>query len=206
MTTVIRRFVRNGAENYVQTEYPVLSNFVHADRFASQMVMNLNWELIQTKITESLTDPSASGLVREELSALETRLKDYIASDDLQLDIDSIKEQYTESIMSALQSQLTLRLPALLEYAVDQDSVWQVFESEILPSVRSFLQHQIKRNQAEIIAGLDLSGRIEKAVLAQKPEEVHALINRVSGEHLVALQLLGFLLGGIAGLLLIFAK
>ena len=81
-----------------------------------------------------------------------------------------------------------------------------MFETEVLPTVKGFLLHQIKRNQSEIIAGLDLPGRIEKAILEQKPQEVHELVNRISGEHLVLLQLLGFLLGGIAGLLLVFVQ
>ena len=206
ITTVIKRFARSGAENYVQTEYPRLTNWVHADRFASQMVMNLNWDLIQTKISESLTEPAAKKMAQGELTALEVRLKNYIASEELETDIVNIKEQYSEKLSLLIQTQLAEKLPSLLEYVCGQDAVWQFFETEVLPAVKSFLLHQIKRNQSEIIVGLNLPSRIEKAVLAQKPEEVHELVNRISGEHLVLLQLLGFLLGGIAGLLLVLVK
>ena len=206
ITSVIKRFVKSGAENYVQTEYPRLSSWVHADRFASQMVMNLNWELVQTKIAESLTEPGTKQLVQNELATLETRLKKYLVSEELEGDIANIKTEYSAKLLGVIQTQLTEKLPELLEYTCNQDAVWQVFETEILPAVKSFLLHQIKRNQNEIIAGLDLPGRIEKAILEQKPQEVHELVNRISGEHLVLLQLLGFALGGIAGLLLIFAK
>ena len=206
ITSVIKRFVRSGAENYVQTEYPRLTNWVHADRFASQMVTNLNWELIQTKISESLTEPATRQMVQVELSTLETRLKNYISSEELETDITNIKAQYTENLLKVLQAQLAVKLPAVLEYICNQNAIWQVFETEVLPAVKGFLLHQIKRNQSEIIAGLDLPGRIEKAILEQKPQEVHELVNRISGEHLVLLQLLGFLLGGIAGLLLVFVQ
>lgn len=206
MTAVIKRFVKSGAENYVQTEYPRLSSWVHADRFASQMVMNLNWALIQTKIAESLTEPGTKQLVQNELTTLETRLKNYLASEELDSDIANIKAEYSEKIFAIIQTGIVEKLPELLEYTCNQDAVWQVFETEVLPAVKNFLLHQIKRNQNEIIAGLDLPGRIEKAILKQKPKEVHELVNRISGEHLVLLQLLGFVLGGIAGLLLIFAK
>lgn len=206
ITSVIKRFVRSGAENYVQTEYPRLTNWVHADRFASQMVTNLNWELIQTKISEALTEPATRQMVQGELSSLEARLKNYISSEELETDIANIKVQYTENLLKVLQAQLAVKLPAVLEYVCNQDAVWQVFETEVLPAVKGFLLHQIKRNQSEIIDGLDLPGRIEKAILEQKPQEVHELVNRISGEHLVLLQLLGFLLGGIAGLLLVFVQ
>ena len=206
ITSVIKRFVRSGAENYVQSEYPRLTNWVHADRFASQMVTNLNWELIQTKISESLTEPATRQMVQGELSTLETKLKNYISSEEMETDIVNIKAQYTENLLKVLQTQLADKLPSVLEYVCSQDAVWQVFETEVLPAVKSFLLHQIKRNQNEIIAGLDLPGRIEKAILEQKPQEVHELVNQLSGGHLVLLQLLGFLLGGIAGVLLVFVK
>ena len=170
------------------------------------MVMNLNWELIQTKISEALTEPATRQMVQGELSTLEARLKNYISSEEMETDIANIKAQYTENLLGVLQTQLSAKLPAVLEYVCSQDAVWQVFETEVLPAVKSFLLHQIKRNQNEIIAGLDLPGRIEKAILEQKPQEVHELVNRLSGEHLVLLQLLGFLLGGIAGVLLVFVK
>ena len=206
MTAVIKRFVKSGAENYVQTEYPRLSSWVHADRFASQMVMNLNWELIQRKIGESLSDPETKQLVQDELTTLETRLKNYLASEELDSDIADIKAEYSEKIFAIIQTRLAEKLPSLLEYVCSQNALWQMFENEILPAVKNFLLHQIKRNQNEIIAGLDLPGRIEKAILEQNAREIHTLVNRISGEHLVLLQLLGFLLGGIAGLLLVFVK
>ena len=205
IATAVRRFVRCGAEDYVQNEYPQLSRWIHADRFASQMVMRLNWELIQSKIGESLMEPSARGMVRSELSALEERLKTYVLSDEVESDLARLKNVYAAQAASVCKSILTENLPGWLEDALAQDEVWQVVQDEILPAVHGFLLHQIKRNQENLAVGLDLPGRIEKAILDQKPEDIHSLVNRVSGEHLIALQLLGFLLGGIAagGLLVI---
>jgi len=206
ITVAVRRFVRCGAENYVQNEYPQLSRWIHADRFASQMVMRLNWELIQSKIGESLTEPSARGMVRGELSALEERLKAYVLSEEMESDLARLKNVYAAEAASVCKAILTENLPGWLEDALAQDEVWQVVQGEILPAVHGFLLHQIKRNQENLAAGLDLPGRIEKAILDQKPEDIHSLVNRVSGEHLMALQLLGFLLGGIAGGLLVIAQ
>ena len=206
ITAAVKRFVRCGAENYVQNEYPKLSRWIHADRFAAQMVMRLNWELIQSKIGESLTAPSARGMVRSELTALEERLKTYVLSEEMESDLARLKNVYAAEAASVCKAILTENLPRWLEDTLAQDEVWQVVQNEILPAVHGFLLHQIKRNQENLAAGLDLPGRIEKAILGQKPEDIHALVNRVSGEHLVALQLLGFLLGGIAGCLLVIAQ
>lgn len=206
ISTAIRRVVRNGAEDYVRDEYPQLSNWIHADRFAAQMVMNLNWELIQGKIAEALTSSSARGMVRGELSALEEKLRTYVFSKDMASDLAQLKRTYMDKVVSSCEKALNEKLSVWLEEALSREEVWQTLQDEILPTVRGFLLHQIKRNRDALADGLDLSGRIEKAILEQRPEDIHALVNRVSGEHLVALQLLGFLLGGTAGLLLSFAQ
>lgn len=206
ISAAIRRVVRNGAEEYVREEYPQLSNWIHADRFAAQMVMNLNWVLIQGKIAEALTSPSARGMVRGELSALEEKLKTYVFSDDMACDLARLKKAYMDKTLSACEKTLNENLPVWLEEALSEEDIWQTLREEILPAVRGFLLHQIKRNRETLAEGLDLSGRIEKAILDQRPEDIHALVTRVSGEHLVALQLLGFLLGGIAGILLSFSQ
>ena len=206
ITAMIRRFVRTGAENYVQNEYPQLSHWIHADRFAAQMVMRLNWELIQGKISESLEEPSARGMVRGELSAMEEKLKTYVFSPEMESDLAEVKRIYMNKIISACETELAKKLPELLESVLEMEEVWRVVREEVLPAVKGFLLHQIKRNRDAIAAGLDLKGRIEKAIRDQSPEDIHTLVNRVSGEHLVALQLLGFLLGGIAGILLSFSQ
>jgi len=42
--------------------------------------------------------------------------------------------------------------------------------------------------------------------MAMDMHQVHSTINSVSGRHLVAIQLLGYLLGAVAGFLMIFAN
>ena len=164
-----------------------------------------NAVLYYEKDAPVLSDAAYDALFRE-LSALEERLKAYVLSEEMETDLARLKNVYAAEAASVCKAILTENLPGWRETALAQEEVWQVVQGELIPAVHSFLLHQIKRNQSEIIAGLDLTGRIEKAILEQKPQEVHELVNRISGEHLVLLQLLGFLLGGIAGLLLVFVK
>ena len=105
-------------------------------------------------------------------------------------------------MLEGLRDELARKLLDFLE----DELVWQVVREQILPGIRVFLQLQIRRNKDAIIAGLDLPGHIRKSILDLEPENVHTLVNSVSGEELGMIQLLGFVLGGIAGLLLGFAQ
>lgn len=108
--------------------------------------MRLNWELIQSKIGESLTKPSARGMVRGELSALGERLKAYVLSEEMESDLARLKNVYAAEATSVCKAILTEDLPGWLETALAQEEVWQVVQGEILPTVHGFLLHQIKRN------------------------------------------------------------
>ena len=127
----------------------------------------------------------------------------YLTSPELETDIAALKQD--SSIGDALTVLRDDLAEKLLEFLEDE-LVWQIVREQILPGIRVFLQLQIRRNKDSIIAGLDLSGHIRKSILDLEPKNVHDLVDKVSGEELGMIQLLGFVLGGIAGLLLSFAQ
>jgi uncharacterized membrane protein YheB (UPF0754 family) len=56
-----------------------------------------------------------------------------------------------------------------------------------------------------IVEKLDVQGRVKAAVDGMDMAEFHAMLNRILSEHLGAIQVLGYLLGAVAGLLLVLA-
>jgi uncharacterized membrane protein YheB (UPF0754 family) len=55
-----------------------------------------------------------------------------------------------------------------------------------------------------IIEKLNVNGRIQTAVDEMDMAEFHDMINLVAAQHLGAIQVLGYILGAVAGILLIF--
>ena len=55
-----------------------------------------------------------------------------------------------------------------------------------------------------IVEKLDVEGRVKKAVDGMDMAEFHGMLNEIMAEHLGAIQVLGYLLGALAGLLLVF--
>ena len=98
------------------------------------------------------------------------------------------------------------KLPGMLENLLANEALWNALEEKVLPYLQGLLEQELTEHSEEIVARLDLPGRIEKAVKSMEPSEAHQLINQVSGRELTLLQVLGFVLGAIAGLLMIFAR
>ena len=64
------------------------------------------------------------------------------------------------------------------------------------------LERWIQENgQALIQEKLHISQRVQKAVERQDVEEFYQMISNVAAQHLGAIQVLGFILGGVVGLL-----
>lgn len=164
---------------------------------------NLPWRKLEQALGDKLSGQDADRQVKQKLAEFESRLESYIVSPELEADIAELKQDTAiGGTFAALRDELAWKLLEFLE----DELVWQIVREQILPGIRVFLQLQIRRNRDSIVAGLDLPGRIRESILGLKPENVHKLVSSVSGEELGMLQLLGFVLGGFAGLLLGFAQ
>ncbi|MBR4717837.1 MAG: DUF445 family protein [Lentisphaeria bacterium] len=164
---------------------------------------NLPWRKLEQALGDKLSGQDADRQVKQKLAEFESRLESYIVSPELEADIAELKQDTAiGGTFAALRDELAWKLLEFLE----DELVWQIVREQILPGIRVFLQLHIRRNRDSIVAGLDLPGRIRESILGLKPENVHKLVSSVSGEELGMLQLLGFVLGGFAGLLLGFAQ
>jgi len=145
-------------------------------------------------------------VIRRELDGLAIRMGGYLHSPGWNGEIENVCGELKKRVRIALHEWLATAFPDMIETWANMDELWLAVEQEVLPAIRGFVSHRFKRDQQTIIRTLDLEGRIVRVIMAQSPAEVHQLINRVSGEHLVRLQILGYILGGLAGFLLVFAQ
>jgi uncharacterized membrane protein YheB (UPF0754 family) len=164
---------------------------------------NLPWAKLEQSIHDRLSGHDADQQVKQKLMEFESRLERYLISPELDYDIVDLKQDTSiGNTLTVLRDDLAEKILMFLE----NELVWQIIREQILPGIRVFLQIQIRRNKDALVAGLDLSGRIRNSILDLKPKRIHDLVEDVSHEELGMLQLLGFVLGSFAGLLLVFAQ
>lgn len=164
---------------------------------------NLPWRKLERSIRDKLSGQEADQQVKQKLAEFGARLDGYLVSPELEADITALKQNSEiGDTLAAMRADLAGKLLEFLE----EEIVWRIVREQMLPAIRVFLLLQIRRNKDAIIAGLDLPGHIRKSILSLKPESIHELVARVSGEELGLIQLLGFVLGGFAGFLIVFTQ
>lgn len=202
MTHAIKKIFREGTETYLREEYSWLCNLMPIDDFGSKLIDNLNWELIRQFIEKRLGEGDTREAICEQLVELTIPVREYLRQQLTAEQLQQYLAQHQEAIENFLQDYLEEQLPSLLDHWLSRSDTWDRIAEMMLAMAQNFILERLRHDQGNIIKKLDLSGRIEKSVQTMDMRQVHLMINNVSGKHLVALQLLGYVLGAIAGVLM----
>ena len=144
-------------------------------------------------------------MLADEVGTLATKLREYLQLPEAQQALDCFIDEHTPQLENAIANYLQEKLPGMLEELFGNDGLWNAVAEKMLPYLQQLIEQELSAHSEEIVARLDLPGRIERAVNGLDPAEAHRLINQVSGRELTLLQVLGYFLGAIAGFLMIFA-
>ena len=203
LTQILRDNLRTGVKEYVRNEHPLLVNFFNADEFAAQLVDYLNWRRIQTQLEAKLDEAETYEAISKGLVHLTLKLHDYLNSPEAVVQLESFIAVYRENAAVFLKQYLSEKIPEIVDYWLRQNELWEAV-SKLVPHAQVFVSKKLRQDGHLLISKLDLSGKIESSVKKMNMAELHQMINHASGKHLTIIQLLGYLLGALAGFLLIF--
>ncbi len=204
LTQILRDNLRTGVKEYVRNEYPLLVNFFNADEFAAQLVDYLNWRRIQTQLEAKLDEAETHEAISKGLVHLTLKLHDYLNSPEAAVQLESFIAVHRENAAVFLKQYLSEKIPEIVDYWLRQNELWEAVSNLVVPLAQVFVSKKLRQDGNLLISKLDLSGKIESSVKKMNMAELHQMINHASGKHLTIIQLLGYLLGALAGFLLIF--
>ena len=204
LTQILRDNLRTGVKEYVRNEHPLLVNFFNADEFAAQLVDYLNWRRTQTQLEAKLDEAETYEAISKGLVHLTLKLHDYLNSPEAVVQLESFIAVYRENAAVFLKQYLSEKIPEIVDYWLRQNELWEAVSKLVVPLAQVFVSKKLRQDGNLLISKLDLSGKIESSVKKMNMAELHQMINHASGKHLTIIQLLGYLLGALAGFLLIF--
>lgn len=171
--------------------------------FASNL---LPWDSIRDWVAAKLGEESVHKAMSDELNKLAAEVQRWLKTPEAAVKIDAFLTKNREKADAFVKEYLEGHLPGLVDDWLRKDELWEMIRTQVLPFAEKYVRHELKRHQKEIIGAFDLQGTIEKAVNGMDVAELHRMLNKAIGEHLTAIQVLGYGLGALAGLMLIFAK
>lgn len=206
----VRRFVEDKFRgSLANLPFPLLGPAI-ADSIASALASSadaladyfLDERTIENAIRDWIRNPESAASLRDELSGLLDSFRAWLASPEGAARIggfaDSLRTRFKDYLRAWLRENLAPTAARLLR----SETLWSRLAG-LLPALRPGIERMIRETGTQaIIRKLDVEGRVKDAVDAMDMAEFHAMLSTIMAEHLGAIQVLGYLLGAIAGLLL----
>ncbi len=194
------------AQNYIQQEHPRLTSWLNADKLPEYLIKNLDWDFIEAQIVGKLKAAETRVAVSRELSKMTLRLQEYLQSAQADEDVKIFLAEKQQQIEALCRQFLADNIPRLVDQWLRKGEFWQMIEKQLLPFLQELILSWLEQEKMSIVEKFKLSEKIQHSVQELETAKLHDIINDVSGRHLVAIQLLGYVLGAIAGGLLIFIR
>ena len=208
----VRRYVEEKFDGSFLKEIPFLGEKV-AESVSSFLAKSADsiadWILDEKTIEDSLTDwirrPATAVAIRDELAGFVASVRDWLASPEGSARIGGFAGDIRAKFKEYLRGYLRTNLAPAATRILKSDTTWE-WVSNAIPAVRPGIERMIREiGTTSIIEKLNVEGRVKSAVDGMDMAEFHAMLNRVMAEHLGAIQVLGYILGAFAGLLLVFS-
>ena len=200
----VRPMVVAAIRNWVEEKGGMIGSLLSplAEKLADVIV---DKRTIERGLREWLNDPAAVPELRDELLQFVGAVRAYLKSPEAQAKVGVFATDIRTNFKEYVRTYLETHFAATVSGILRSEQLWQ-WAASLIPRFRPELENLIRtKGLPLIIERLDIKGRVESAVDGMDMAEFHGMLNQVIAEHLGAIQVLGYLLGAIAGLILVFS-
>ena len=208
----IRRFVQEKFDGSLLEGIPFVGKTV-SDALASFFADSadaiadyfLDEKTIESGIRDWIKRPETAKTVRDELAGFVESFRTWLASQEGMARVGGLANDIRARFKNYLRAYLRENLAPEASRLLRSDATWE-WVAKAIPAVRPGIERMIRDiGTKAIVEKLDVEGRVKAAVDAMDMAEFHAMLNQIMAEHLGAIQVLGYLLGAVAGLFLVLA-
>ena len=159
---------------------------------------------VEHGLRDWLNAPDTVPALRDELLQFVGSVRAYLKSPEAQTKVGvfatDIRAKFKAYVRAYLETHFAATVSGILRS--EQLRQWVV---ALIPRFRPGLENLIRTKGLPcVIDHLNVEGRVKAAVDGMDMAEFHGMLNQIIAEHLGAIQVLGYLLGALAGLILAF--
>ena len=205
LATKVKPMVVTAIRNWVAEKGGMLGTLISpvAGKLADAIV---DKRTLERGLRDWLNDPETLPAIRDELLQFVTVLRNYLKSPEAQSKVGGFVADIRSKFKEYLRNYLETHFADTVSGILHSEQLWQ-WAASLIPRFRPELENLIRtKGMPLIITKLDIEGRIKKAVDGMDVEEFHGMVNEVAAQHLGAIQVLGYILGALAGGLLLLAR
>ncbi len=201
----VRPMVVSTIRNWVEEKGGMLGSLLSpfAEKLADAIV---DKRTIERGLRDWLNDSETLPALRDELLQFIKTIRAYLKSPEAQAKVGGFVADIRAKFKEYLRNYLETHFAETVGGILHSEQLWQ-WAASLIPRFRPELENLIRtKGLPLIVEKLDIEGRIKTAVDNMDVEEFHGMVNDVAAQHLGAIQVLGYILGALAGALLLLAR
>ena len=156
---------------------------------------------VRKMLADWLLQAETQIMFKDKLLQLGEKANEWLKSEQGRTKIEGFAAGLREKGRGFLAAYIHESLPKLVSQAFASEKLWNWVENSALPAARERALAYLSENKEMIAEKLCLSKRIEDAINNQDIERFHRMLNDVAAQHLSAIQVLGYILGAVVGLI-----
>ncbi|MCR5359464.1 MAG: DUF445 family protein [Thermoguttaceae bacterium] len=164
-----------------------------ADRLCSCVSDSLESEEIRREAAEQIT------------AYLREKAKEVIAAQIDKIPQTPVRKRWGRLVSPITRVYDSLRGNAadMADWVLDSPKMVEWIDSRFIPSIKPSIESFVRGHVPDALEKIDFAALIAEEIEKFEPREFHELVNSVAAENLGAIQVLGFILGGLIGVLML---
>ncbi|MDO4571120.1 MAG: DUF445 family protein [Planctomycetia bacterium] len=200
----IREWFRDYVYQYVDKNIGGIFNVLGVDTprvFTDGLVDFIDWDSAEKMIHQKLDSPQTASSIKTVLTHYVEDFQKWMNSGESDEKTDVWVKEIQEKTHELLKSYLQTEILKMAGSILMSPKLWIWINEDFLPTIQSQLETLILERTPEVLSHVNFQEIISDAIEKQDTVAFHQMVNDVAAEHLGAIQILGFLLGCIIGIL-----
>ena len=179
---------------------------INPSSMVDKVLDSLDWNNVENRIKEKLRSEKTKQYADIMLSQMFKRVDSWLEGSESDDGLDLLTNEIRNGLQEKGRALLQENVPSLIDQLIGYEPFWQWLDEKLLPTILPVIDKMLREKGHAVVMGkLRLAERVSEAVDRQDTRQFYEMINTLAAQHLGAIQVLGYLLGGIIGALQLLA-
>ena len=179
---------------------------INPSSMVDKVLDSLDWNNVENRLKEKLRSEKTKQYADIMLSQMFKRVDSWLEGSESDDAMDLLTKEIRDGLREKGRALLQENVPSLVDQLIGYEPFWTWLDEKLLLTMLPIVDRMIREKGHDVIMGkLRLAERVSEAVDRQDTRQFYEMINTLAAQHLGAIQVLGYLLGGIIGALQLLA-
>ena len=210
IVVLLREEIRTMAKNYCEKMSGGMGLMalmgINPSSMVDKVLDSLDWNNVENRLKDKLRSEKTKQYADVLLLQMFRRLDTWLEGGESDEGLDVLGAEIRGGLREKGMILLREKVPLLADQLLGYEPFWTWLDEKLLPTMLPIVERMIREKGHEVVMGkLRLAERVSEAVDRQDTRQFYEMINTLAAQHLGAIQVLGYLLGGIIGALQLLA-